>query len=59
MEPISITGCVECEPDLYILPIRYEVQSTTSPPVLAEWWQWQKASGGTDTPRWVRVISVG
>jgi hypothetical protein len=58
-EPVSLTGCLESDPGLYLLPIRCEARSASLPPEPVEYWRWVPAASGSVPGRWVRVVVAG
>lgn len=58
MEPIPLTFGSSERPESYILPIRCEPRTPSSPPVPVEWWQWMPAPT-SGRSQWVRVTVYG
>lgn len=59
MMPISLTGCSEGDPGLYILPVEYAQVSASLPPVLVKFWQFFPAASATERPGWKLVTAIG
>lgn len=59
MEPINTNMNNGSNPGCWILPVKYQQDSPSSPPRLVEYWQWVPSSGITTPSRWVLVKAIG